>query len=106
MSTEYTRGIADDGTVTESYFQNGKLHRDDGPAVMERKADGSTTEKYYRNGQFFRPDSPAPAIVERNIAKDETTETYVRDGRVYRIDVKFGPRSPMRKLHGDNKVQP
>jgi hypothetical protein len=106
MTTEYTKRVADDGTVTESYSLNGKLHRDGAPAVIERKSDGSTKEEYYRNGQLFRPDSPVPAIVERNTAQDETTETYARDGKVYRVDLKFGPRSPMRNLHGDNKPQP
>jgi hypothetical protein len=35
MATQYTRITADDGTVTDEYFLNDKLHRDDGPAVTE-----------------------------------------------------------------------
>jgi len=96
MTTEYTKRVADDGAVTECYFLNGKLHRDDGPAVTEHKADGSTIEKYYRNGELFRPDAPTPVIVERNELEDSTTEHYARDGKIYRIVEYYGPRSPMK----------
>lgn len=106
MTTEYTKRVADDGTITESYFLNGKLHRDDGPAVTERKADGSIVKKYYRNGELFRPDAPIPAIVERDETKDETTETYTRNGRAYRIVVKFGPRSSLQNPHSTNAPKP
>jgi hypothetical protein len=106
MTTEYTKRVADDGTVTECYFQDGKLHRDGGPAVTERKADGSTTEKYYRNGELFRPDAPTPVIVERNVSKDSKTERYARDGKVYRSVTDYGPLSPMRNGNGQKPNSP
>lgn len=43
-----------DATTTEVYFHNGKRHREDGPAYIERHADGSGVEQYYRNGEFVK----------------------------------------------------
>jgi len=106
MPSEYTRKAADDGTVTEHYYTNGKLHRDDGPAIIERKPDGSTTEKYYRNGDLFRPDAPTPVITERNVSEDSTTEHYARDGKIYRIVEHFGPNSPIRTGQGSKQNPP
>jgi len=38
MASEYIKSVADDGTVTETYSRDGKLHRDEGRAVIERRA--------------------------------------------------------------------
>ena len=96
MTKEYTRKTADDGTVTESYYTNGKLHREDGPAVIEHRADGFAKEQYYLDGVLFRPNVPTPVVVERNVSEDSTTESYARDGKVYHIVTQYGPYSSMK----------
>lgn len=40
---------------SKEYFRDGKLHRDDGPAV--ERANG--TKLWYRNGELHREDGPA-----------------------------------------------
>lgn len=40
---------------TYKYYRNGKLHRDDGPAVI--KPDG--TQEWYKEGKLHRDDGPA-----------------------------------------------
>lgn len=39
---------------TYKYYRNGKLHRDDGPAVI--KPDG--TQEWYKEGKLYREDGP------------------------------------------------
>lgn len=39
---------------TYKYYRNGKLHRDDGPAVI--KPDG--TQEWYKEGKLYRKDRP------------------------------------------------
>ncbi len=96
MSTEYTKKLADDGTITETYLKDGQLHRDDGPALIERKPDGSTSEKYYREGKLYRPEMPTPVVVEYNAAADSTSESFASDGSIYSTHIHYGPNSPMR----------
>ena len=50
---EYTVKVYTNGT--KLWFLNGKLHREDGPAV--EWADG--TKKWYLNGEYHREDGPA-----------------------------------------------
>ena len=50
---EYTVEVAEDGT--KHWYLNGKLHREDGPAV--EWADGF--KAWYRNGELHREDGPA-----------------------------------------------
>ena len=68
-----------DGSTLEQYYRDGKLHRDDGPAMIcHNPNDGVTQERYYRNGAFVKveyrrpdyslsaparrkPDTPRPA---------------------------------------------
>jgi hypothetical protein len=47
--------IVIDRNGTERWFLNGKLHREDGPAVI--RADG--TQYWYLNGVIHREDGPA-----------------------------------------------
>ena len=42
---------------TEKWYQNGKQHRDGGPA--EIWANGCTTQRWFQNGQLHRDDGPA-----------------------------------------------
>ena len=51
--TTYTVQVNDDGT--KRWYQNGNLHRTDGPA--EERADG--TKQWYQNGNLHRTDGPA-----------------------------------------------
>ena len=50
---EYTVRVYDDGS--KSWYLNGKLHREDGPAI--EWADGS--KYWYLNGELHREDGPA-----------------------------------------------
>jgi hypothetical protein len=48
-------GTAIDTDGTKYWYLNGKIHREDGPAI-----EGTTGSKYwYRNGQYHREDGPA-----------------------------------------------
>ena len=47
-----------DGATHEQYYRNGKLHREDGPAVIIRDSSGFV-EKYFREGKRHRVDGPA-----------------------------------------------
>ena len=95
MTSEYSKRIDDDGTITEAYYKDGRLHREDGPAYIQLKADGSTLAKYYKDGQLYRPEIPRPVIVEYQKSIDSITETFSRSGEVYLIMETFGPNSPM-----------
>ena len=44
----------------EAWYQNGKLHREDGPAKIVYRTDGSVEiELWYQNGKLHREDGPA-----------------------------------------------
>ena len=50
-----------DGSTMEQYYRDGKLHRDDGPAMIcHNPNDGVTQEKYYRNGAFVKVEYRQP----------------------------------------------
>ena len=53
MTTTYTVKVDDNGTKT--WYQYGKLHRVDGPAIED--ADGS--KHWFLNGKLHRTDGPA-----------------------------------------------
>lgn len=56
----YTDYYSDDSIANIFYFDEGRLHRFDGPAVIAYKRDGSLLrEKYYINGKLHRIDGPA-----------------------------------------------
>ncbi|WP_392399398.1 toxin-antitoxin system YwqK family antitoxin [Actinotignum urinale] len=73
-----------DGTVwREEYRQHGKEHRDGAPAYIEYNPDGTIAyEAYWQHGQRHREDGPAR--IEYN--RDGTTwsETYYREGQLHR----------------------
>jgi hypothetical protein len=80
-------------SIIESYYRNGKLHRDDGPAFVKRGEDGllgtSSEEQYWRDGELHRTDGPA--IIVRGVGS--TNEEYWREGKRHR---EGGPASILR----------
>jgi len=72
-----------DGTVIEQWYRNGKLHHEDGPAWVRRYPDGTVVERWYRNGKRHREDGPA--WVERR--PDGTViEEWYRNNKRHRED--------------------
>ena len=57
------------------YYQNGKLHRLDGPAI--EYFDGS--EEYYQNGELHRLDGPA-------VEWSDGTKKWCQNGELHRLD--------------------
>ena len=51
-----------DGTSYQQYHSDGKLHRDGGPAYVEKCANGTVIEDWYRNGMRDRADVPAYVV--------------------------------------------
>jgi len=49
------------GKCIEIWYKNGKLHREDGPAV-----NGPFLEKWYNNGKLHREDGPAVVRIWSN----------------------------------------
>lgn len=72
---------ADGLTTMEKYYREGRLHREDGPALVWRYANGSTMEKYYRDGKPHREDGLA--MVSRH-ADGTTVVEYFHDGKRHR----------------------
>jgi hypothetical protein len=74
------------GFVTyEEWLKDGKLHRDDGPATIERDAKTGvvTCEYWIKDGKQDRTGGPAVIIRDRQTGK-VTDEAWFKDGR--RID--------------------
>ena len=86
-----------DGKHTEEngdqrWYQNGKLHREDGPAVI--RTCGS--EYWYRRGQQHRDGGPAVKYVDGDMF-------WLQDGRLHRDDgpaVKYESGDESWWLHG------
>ena len=70
---EYTVKVDENGS--KEWLQNGKRHREDGPAC--EWADG--TKYWYKEGQYHREDGPAIEY------KDGTKEWYL-NGKLHRED--------------------
>jgi flagellar basal body rod protein FlgG len=62
-----------DGTIT--HMVNGKIHRDDGPAVEFRNGN----KHYYKNGKFHRDDGPA-------IDNVDGYKVWMKEGLLHRLD--------------------
>jgi hypothetical protein len=60
----------------QRWFKDGKLHREDGPAIIE--SDGS--EYWYKNGKLHREDGPAIAC------KDGTKHYYLNGKEIKEED--------------------
>jgi antitoxin component YwqK of YwqJK toxin-antitoxin module len=71
--TKYTVEVQDNGT--KRWYQNGKIHRTDGPAV--ENADGD--KEWYQNGKLHRTDGPA-------IEYAYGTKYWYQNGKIHRTD--------------------
>lgn len=74
-----------DGTMVESYVQDGVLHREDGPAEICRSPGGKRVEVYYDHGRMHRSDGPAEIIDPVGIRR-ERVERYFLYGEPGRED--------------------
>ena len=70
---EYTVTVDEDST--QHWYQNGLLHRLDGPAVI--RADG--TQHWYQNGQVHRLDGPAYIY-------SNGSQRWYQNGQRHRLD--------------------
>lgn len=71
--------VREDKSVVTGYYQNGLLHREDGPAFIIQAANGEMiTEEYYKLGVMHRIDGPA--MIRKN-----RTE-YRQEGELHRVD--------------------
>jgi len=43
------------GVLEKHYYRNGKLHREDGPAIVRDQGDSKTEDEYYRDGVRTNP---------------------------------------------------
>ena len=79
MSEEVKNGRYEDKYGTVRWYQDGELHREDGPAV-EMKVSGKTWKKmYFKDGMKHRLDGPA---VEQSDGKND----WYKDGVLHRED--------------------
>jgi len=67
----------------ERYYRNGKSHRDDGPANIERRSDGSAVDEYYRDGKLHREDGPADI---RREADGWSIKRYYREDKLIKTE--------------------
>mgnify|MGYP001488453139 CR=1 FL=1 len=59
-ASEHTQTVRPDGTVIEEWHKDGVLHREGGPAYVERRRDGTAViEWWYRNNKLHREGGPA-----------------------------------------------
>ena len=80
-----------DGTV--EYYQNGKYHRDDGPALT--LPDG--TVKYYQNGKYHRDDGPAIIYLDGTVEYWQNGELIAKRKIDLSLNNKAKPVSPTSK---------
>jgi hypothetical protein len=66
-----------DGSIQEAHYRAGKLHRENGPAIVRQAAADWSVEEYYRDGKRHREDGPA---VIKRYANGSTKELYYRNG--------------------------
>jgi hypothetical protein len=93
-TVRHLRTVEEDDTEVEAFYRSGKLHREDGPAVQQRRPDGSTRQQYWRQGKLHREDGPA--WIDRN-ADGSTYDAFYNDGQLHRDD---GPAIRARKADG------
>lgn len=89
--------------VRMEYYFNGKLHKEDGPAVIEYREDLFSSlckHSYYFNGKLHRLDGPASIIYYRN-GNPKCKEWY-RNGIPYN---KNGPTNISYRKNGTMKFR-
>lgn len=69
---------------TESHYKHGLLHREDGPAVISYRGEEVFMEEWYRKGKFHRENGPA--IVYRDSCNNSSGEAWYRKGKMHRED--------------------
>lgn len=88
----------------ESYQRHGKLHRDDGPAMVEKTSDGFSREAWYQNDKPHRDDGePAEFSVTPPRGKQKyrtQIERWHRNGQMARPKGKTG--QPSERIHHGN----
>ncbi|MDD9900978.1 MAG: hypothetical protein OXT65_08375 [Alphaproteobacteria bacterium] len=86
LQRETLREWNDNGTLlAERHFQNGQLHREDGPSLRRWNDDGTLThEQWHQNGQYHRDDGPSFRLW--NIDGTLTVEEWKRNGQLHRED--------------------
>lgn len=84
--SRYERTITGKIKRTDEYCIDGKLHREDGPAIV----DSNGNEKWYKNGELHRIDGPA-VILSLNEDKNKFIAEYWENGcRVFGGNSKDG----------------
>lgn len=76
-----------DGSVASEVWrdEDGRLHREDGPAYIQRDANGVVTrEVWHVDGRTHRVDGPA--VIVRDPCGVVTLEQWWADGRNHRVD--------------------
>jgi hypothetical protein len=73
-----------DGTVEESYYEQGQLHCAGAPARITTTASGECQQEYFCEGQLHREDGPAVTV--RSAEGDIVLATYYREGVMHRAD--------------------
>jgi hypothetical protein len=64
MSSEHLKRREPDGSIFEDWYQNNRLHREDGPACVETRPDGTKIEEWRRNDHLLRYVKTYPGFVE------------------------------------------
>jgi len=77
-ASKHKQTVLSNGTVVEAWRKDGKLHREDGPALVERYPDGTVIEQWYRNGKLHREDGPAWV---RRYPDGTVVERWYRNGK-------------------------
>ena len=95
-ASEHKQTVHPDGTVVEWWYRNGRRHREDGPAYVERHPDGTIVERWYRNDELHREDGPAYV---RRSPDGAVIEQWYRNNKLHRED---GPAYV--KRHPDGTV--
>lgn len=78
----------DNGRLDQEWWENGVLHREDGPAILYDRMSQSehpTHEEWYRHGQLHR-EGNLPAKIERKRNGQLIEEVYAVDGKLHRTD--------------------
>jgi hypothetical protein len=66
----------------QCYYRDGKLHRDDGPAIVCPNGE----QHYYRDGKYHRDDGPAVVYAGPAIVYADGNKYYYCDGKPHRDD--------------------
>lgn len=68
--------------VYKGWYNHGKLHRTDGPALEIWEASKCYTQQWFIHGRLHRDDGPA--IINQYLDTDQYDETWYRNGDPHR----------------------